>query len=1249
MSNVNVNLNVCEALKEGNMKEVKYFKAVKRLRGVTIEALVNDVEFRESFSQYVKAKDKEAFMLAVYSVYELDGDITAQLVALLSAENDGNVSECNQIVKALSGKALDKVEPEVEYNEEEDIMSECNQFVNEGLVELYVDSQEYYEEDEYSEEDMNKLLDCSFNSEISEELILSKEEATGLVKYEFSDEQKAYQSNLSFVERTINYGRILYGIKIYGQTESYADNMCPWAPILRLLESFITKDLANKAKVMAAYSVAKESQVLCEAYKKAGAFLKGEGLQFIRSAPLRSRVDVYAKYTSNGFIVDVNGTSLYATSSGVQSQHTLRVTGDTFSKANREALSKIVLCHAFYTGKHMTSLNNPLDNFQSMEYLPLFDVIYLAKVARVDMKSLLADDVNHIILFNMEVTEEDGTKWLTPVSKAGSPVDVVLNRGLENYFGPSSPDTLRYGILKSNKGCDGFADYNGKDYVSFEKTANKLVARTMKLVKDSKHTMVLDRVWCVVDCKENEQVVRALSTGQILVPTSVSKKHGQVRAVSSADKGGFKCTTSPVALLDKKLEDEGITLASFGSMKAKGYGVRKLLGLSLDAPLDEYTKTVSIRGKEVDVIEIEGVCLNITNNYSVQQYTSTNRDKLILSLAEADKAVFDRAEEKASIIKEDEVFVDFVLEQRDTLFGGDLRATITALLKSGDIKKKTKSVSITSSEFGIMTTTHGESYADAWMDSLLDENTSSSKKEDMFRAIRLITDDYKKDEARTITISSAQFAMDIYNMMRQNGIDPNQELGGFVSRNFLVDLANYFISDYEGYKYIWLHVTHSLNKEKTKSIDIYLPLGEFMYGDFYKNSTVFEHKVQVTGLLGSLLKQMLYITKFISEKLPSNPGKELTYISGFAKAFGQFTWNMKNEMQGYMLGKKLGKLEAKGTTGVLAVAHWEKSLHTVYSMAKRYYKDLDNHGAVLVKHPELFRESITGVDVKAFFPKRLLKGLTKDQLMTISFAFESTVFIPETMALALQNDADGDLVRISYHKDFNLPMFTGQTLNSNSFSYKFHKEYLDDERAFTSGGTNVTKEFTYTNKEVLEGVQSAANAKAGVALYTSLAQKFERFSSVSGMDKQDPKYISTHLLFNTMVQYFSMNAIKHLDNSGNVERSLPEYFLLSNFDINDRDEYAPKFHAFLQEIGGNLSETGFRSVEEWLSYIENALSFMSEFFVGGNDDAAYLLLGKDFRIGQEKLRATHMSCLIESCTAYGKIVSRYMSVLGKAL
>ena len=1222
--NVNVNLNECEvveALKEGNMK---YFKAVKRLRNTTVEALIKDLEFRESFSLLVKAKDKKAFMVAVCAVHKqnsvYEGDITAKLISLLSAEN-----------------GLEKVEPE------EDIMSECNQIVNEDLVNQYIDSQEYYE---YSEEE-DMLLDCLFNSEINEELVLSKEQATGLVKYEFSEEQKAYQASLSFVEKTINYGRILYGIKTHGQTEAYADNMCPWSPILRLLESFITKDLSDKPKVMAAYSVSKENDVLCEAFKKAGAFLKGEGLQFIRSAPLRSRVDVYAKYTSNGFIVDVNNTSLYAVKYGVQSQHTLRVTGETFSISNREALSKILLCHAFYTGKHMT-LNNELDNFPGMEYIPLFDIIYLAKVGRVDMKSLLVDKANHIILSNTEVVEEDRSKRLTPVSKAGNPIDIVLERGLENYFGPSSPDTLKEGVLKANKSYDGFADYNG-DYVSFEKTANKLVARTMKLVKDTKHTLVLGKVWCVVDCKGNDQVIQALSTGQILVPTSVSKKHGQVRAVSSADKGGFKCTTSPIALLDKKLEAEGITLASFGSMKAKGYGVRKLLGLSLNAPLKEYIKTVSISGKEVDVIEIEGVSLNITNNYTVQQYTSTNRDKLILSLAEADKAVFDRALSKASVIKEDEVFVDFILEQRDTLFGGDLRATITALLKSGDIKKKTKSVSITSSEFGIMTTTHGESYADAWMDSLVVENTSSSKKEDMFRAIRLITDDYKKDVARTITISSAQFSMDIYNMMRQNGIDPNQELGGFVSRNFLVDLANYFNSDYEGYKYFWLRVTHSLNKEKTKSIDIYLPLGEFIYGDFHKNSTVFEHKVQITGLLGSLLKQMLYITKFLSEKLPSNPGKELTYISGFAKAFGQFVWNMKNEMQGYMLGKKLGKLEAKGTTGVLSVAHWEKSLHTVYSMAKRYYKDLDNHGAVLVKHPELFRESITGVDVKAFFPKRLLKGLTKDQLMTISFAFESTVFISETMALALQNDADGDLVRVSYHKDFNLPMFTGQTLNPNSFSYKFHKEYLDDERAFTNGGTSISKEFIYTNKEVLEGVRSAANAKAGVALYTSLSQKFERFSSVAGTDKKDPKYISTHLLFNTMVQYFSMNAIKHLDNSGNVERSLPEYFLLTNFDINDRDEYAPKFRAFLQEIGGNLSETGFCSVEEWLSYIENALTFMSEFFAGGNDDAAYLLLGKDFRIGQETLRAASMACLAESRTAYGKIVARYMSVLGKAL
>ena len=153
---------------------------------------------------------------------------------------------------------------------------------------------------------------------------------------------------------------------------------------------------------------------------------------------------------------------------------------------------------------------------------------------------------------------------------------------------------------------------------------------------------------------------------------------------------------------------------------------------------------------------------------------------------------------------------------------------------------------------------------------------------------------------------------------------------------------------------------------------------------------------------------------------------------------------------------------------------------------------------------------------------------------------------------------------------------------------------------------------------------------------------------MNSWDKTDIKFISTHLLLNTGVQYFSMNEIKHSDGS-DVDMNLMDYFLLKNFDVKQRNNYAPMFFSFLEDIGAigeSLISTGFNSKEEWLQYIEGVLAMMKYYFLTnkGLDDVGYLLVGKDFVLSQENTtRFFSVKDIMESNTTYAYIIKAFLN------
>ena len=1226
-------------------KKPMYLKQVSELKLTTIGELLSD---DLTFGAYVAAKDMK-------KPQELKK--TLDLVLAFYANQGTNVTECNQIVNSNEINELDNSSQGVEYTLDTPIVTDSN--IVETFEEEVIETVEYtyvevpvgYEEyEEYSSREYQELINSSFDVEVEPELPTELSEIKGLVKASFSPAQLEEQSVYSFASKVVAYARVLYQITKSAGHDDYTQGTSPWSPVLYTLKNFVVNDLFKQgpdALPVKAYEYMVNNEVLGNAYFKALSYLTGNdvnqplngvGYEFL-NRNFNHSTNIFPRkpaYLTNGIAISVGTKSKLATQWGVKNAVDINITAENFNNEHLYAMTRIIFIKGDQVAKYKNA-NATTELDYVAKDMSLFNVIYLVNVLRIDIKTLLNSPINTIIV-------QVGNNNVPKISM--KPTKLIIESGLFNFFGPSNPDTLAKGIMKLNKSYEGFGEYfvvNGQSYYRSFESVSKVVARTMKLEKENiNHRMVLERVYVVTDTMGNEKAIKALSTGIVHVPTKVLETHGQVRAVSSADRGGFKCTLGPVAIMDKGWDKEGISLASFGSMKAKGYGLSKLLGISVNEyhnEISKYTKVVNLWGKPIEVVEVNNVVLDITSHYTVNMFEPTNRDKLVMSLEEANANVLKRAEERASTIKEDNVFVDYVLTQREIMFDGSLMNTIKALLENGTIRAKNKKVSVTPSEFDILTTTHGPQKAQEWMDSLLAENMNNSKKrKEMFIATRIATNTEYKDTKYIREVSAEWFFRELTIIMKENNVSVNSKVPSFASRNFLVDVATRLFSDtnIDGSKALWVKIVNGNDV-------VYLPTGDFMYGNFAENSTIYEHKVQVTGFLSGFFKVATYVTEFVSY----NAVESLINNYQFKKIFNQFIHNVSMELQGYALGKKVGKLKTTGLSAVLSVAWWSNEIDSVVYLGKHRFNTRDKQ-PVLVKHPELFMESICGVNVKGIFPKNIANRLDKDTLKVLSFAFQNTVFVSEEIALSLQNDADGDLVRLTWHKDFTLDNFKNLVSDNTWFANKFHANYTAKERDFTNGCKDKIVFKTYTSVEVLEAVEKASKSKDGVARYTSLAQKLARFADLQNVDRTNDKVRYTHLLLNTAVQIFSMNEIKQTNNNAKGEKNLMDYFLLDEFDITERNNYAPLFFQFLEHIGcvGNtLVSTGFNSREEWLQYIESALIVMQVSFVKEkSDDSGFLICGNGFVIAQENTtRKVGILDIINSNTVYSRIIKAFLN------
>lgn len=792
--------------------------------------------------------------------------------------------------------------------------------------------------------------------------------------------------------------------------------------------------------------------------------------------------------------------------------------------------------------------------------LSLFDVMGGMSLVNFEESSLRSSDNNWGVIVE-EAQGKGGTKFVIPENPSFHETILELNN-LGFWWGISNPDTLHKGIMKSPVNSKGFSEVTPEGIRSMAGTCAKTVARFTKLVKEGLG-FDLGRTLVVVDTNGNERARKALSTGVVHTHQGIWNRVGQVRITSSADQGGLKGTLAPMELVDYEYASRGYSLISFGSLKSNAYGMSQILGLD-ESNTDFPVKEIVLKnfGKTpVKVVELSNIEVVITNSYTIQQFRPNNRDSLLADWDMSNQVLADRVTAKVSLLNEDEVFVKHVSDVRDSEFGGDLSRTLEAMLARGEISRKPNTVKVTSSEPDMMAMCTSKDKAIEWIENILSneynsEDSDLSKHAEFKRTIEYLEGSFTESRVKNIALN--EFLYQFKLACDLNGINPKQSLGAYLSRDFLVELFT-GLFEYTG-QYDWLRVSHN-------NINMMLPLGDFLKGDFDRNSNAFDERVAVTGFVSKLIKYISYpMSGFIK-----NDGAVAPRVAS------QFFKNVDNELYASLVCKDLGKFKVRGLYAVLSSAWWTNKVDSVVLPGKANYSD--SKKAVACKHPLLFDMSLAGVNVYKNFPEFLTEGFDKDLLKEIGMVFGNTSFISEEMLLDLQNDCDGDLMRLSWHEGFSMPNYSRKTVAKDAIGSKWFNDYVEDERSFDK--IKKTNFKVFTPDEIALAMKGTKYAKDCVAKFTNNAQLFAQRCEVDlGLSKDSEQYHTIHRVLNIWVQEFSMNAIKHIEQgTGDL---LPDGYLNSTLrflklDGTELNEHQPMLLKWLKERGMDMSKHGFKN------------------------------------------------------------------------
>ena len=689
--------------------------------------------------------------------------------------------------------------------------------------------------------------------------------------------------------------------------------------------------------------------------------------------------------------------------------------------------------------------------------------------------------------------------------------------------GVTSLTEARQGIVAPKTAIARLVEFTtdrGVDYALTREAVNKTINRVDKLHDKDGWTTKPIKFIIVDDSRHDLDLNWKLVTGEAKMPTSFSLKYGVCRIVTDMDFGGFKAATGSMLDLDIELNDldygviaasavKGGILAAIGLAHNNPDFIPNLCGLVesstnssliLSAIVDTYNKelkTYVIGGVEVKGIEVE-IPVTITNAYTVESVMlnpdfETEVDPLADSIPDLDKVQknLDNLESelltgKRAINGLRDKVMNRVITEDDFTVG----QWLVEGLDSGYLKRKPAITRILSSELQSIANWHGDVIAKNYLRGLLESQAKEGFSASKVYATQLIADDIEPE--RIVE------AWKIAEILHSSTVEGFAVVAGSPSyaHPILRKIVNMFKVEND---FGWVGVRYP------NGAIVNVPCGFIFENDFEEQDPT--NFVIAKGLLNDLLENIKSIM------IPQTEGEifEDTVKDKLLAA----------AVQKPLLGKNFGYQYTKGMYGVML------SLIGNYSEDELALTDRDHihkSDSLYVKMngskaPQLFRDSSAGYKV-------FRKTFGDDVLDRI---FACAIFITPKATMIIQNDHDGDLLRISKDK-YNLPSFVGP---ANSFNGKFFTDFIAGELAgnklsIKPAGNVTMRQFHTEIFNAVEAKGKVGQYTANKCFYEAALANVDRFIGTNGIEYTLSGYDSYVIagILSQLIQTEAMNNIK---------------------------------------------------------------------------------------------------------------------------
>lgn len=723
------------------------------------------------------------------------------------------------------------------------------------------------------------------------------------------------------------------------------------------------------------------------------------------------------------------------------------------------------------------------------------DQSYVEKVALILYSKICLDGMSRDDIY-MSLTYKDDLGKLV----AESCPSLNFNDNLVSKTGFIEPSKFKDGMFTYYPTVPvqytGLAEQANGTFSSFV-DAKKFAARQEKLNKyrEDGYYVTINNVVFMKDAPEGMN--DRFNTGCVYFAQNDILKFGVCRLTSNIQNGMIKGATSLATLIDPV---KGIdhTFICGSSYKGGLVGIMNILGHSYDLQQDISVPDNIWEIVEVDGIEVQAVVASITvcitNPYTLHSYTMCKTDlDEDLDIGELDIEQVEKLAEEYE--NEGEEGINLAFEMLEAAIDRDIEISyVIEEYKQYGLRAKKPLTSVVSSDLEAIRNTYSKEEADLMIKSLLSSNLNKASKKRRY-AFDIIDNTFEVVK----TISMFEVVTKFQELKELYSVAGNEF--NSCNRNFLLLFVEALGANVTGKG--WIKIEH-------EGLSVHLPIGTNLYGDLLKTSHKLD-KVVVTGMLPAVLKEINNLLNFATKMKGDLP---YAVIESFFKS-------LELEVQWTFINKDLGRMKTKGKYFVALPGHWLKNKYDVCLPGRDIYvpKQAKNKYVKgnMGKQPIIFHGSFAGCRVF----KDLPFGISDNLRQVLS----CVVFVHPEYLLELQNDADGDLIRISFDSHI-LPFYDSGVLVQEARN--FFGNYIKKEKDFLVNNNQGVKQWNARDLQL--AIADAVISKERVGSYTDrmhiIATHIDTL--VPQLNEEQRRMIVR--FYGILIQECAMNAIKHNSN-----------------------------------------------------------------------------------------------------------------------